>query len=190
VLIGPAYLGTGYLSWVIAQLILGATNARLVGRLVFAVPILASFMMVAWDLSFDPIVSTIRQDWVWRDGGNYFGVPFSNFMGWWLTTYLFLQLFALYLRRRQQVYIAIAQPSRVHNLQAVIFYGLIAAGIVLNSLTQTTTATATDQVGVIWREQDIYVVSGLITIFTMGAFTALGLMKVYETPVQNVESHG
>ena len=85
VLIGPAYLGTAYLAWTIARVILGATYARLPGHLTFTVPLLAAFMMVAWDLSFDPIYSTINHAWVWLGGGSYFGVPFSNFLGWLLT---------------------------------------------------------------------------------------------------------
>ena len=103
VLIGPAYLGTGYLAWTIARLISGATRSRLTGHLTFTVPLLAAFMMVSWDLSFDPIYSTISHAWIWQDGGSYFGVPFSNFLGWLLTTFVFLQLFALYLKGRPSV---------------------------------------------------------------------------------------
>ena len=36
--------------------------------------------------------------------------------------------------------------------------------------------------GMFWRTQDIYVVSGLVTIFTMLAFTVLSLMKIAELP--------
>src|SRR6266496_5115092 len=58
-LIGPAYLGTGYLAWTLARVILGATDQRLPGYCIVTVPLLASFLMVSWDLSFDPINSTI-----------------------------------------------------------------------------------------------------------------------------------
>ena len=129
VLIGPAYLGTGYLAWTIARVISGATHSRLPGHLTFTVPLLAAFMMVSWDLSFDPIYSTINHAWIWPDGGSYFGVPFSNFLGWLLTTFVFLQLFALYLKGRPTVQASDEQPSRIQSLQAILFYGLIAAGI-------------------------------------------------------------
>src|SRR5882757_7108007 len=76
-LIGPAYLGMGYLSWTLARLILGGPKLG-VDRL-FALPVLASFVMVSWDLTFDPAASTIAGSWVWQDGGEYFGVPVSNF---------------------------------------------------------------------------------------------------------------
>lgn len=180
VLIGPAYLGTAYLAWTIARVILGATNARLPGHLTFTVPLLAAFMMVAWDLSFDPIYSTINHAWVWLGGGSYFGVPFSNFLGWLLTTFVFLQLFALYLKGRPNAQSTDETLSRIPSLQGIVFYGVIAAGYVLNSLTRDMNTTVTDPAGVVWRLQDIYAVTGLVAIFTMGAFTLLGLVKVIE----------
>lgn len=188
VLIGPAYLGTGYLTWTIARVISGAANSRLPGHFTFTIPLLAAFMMVSWDLSFDPIFSTINHAWIWLDGGSYFGVPFSNFLGWLLSTFVFLQLFALYLKGRPNVQSTDEQPSRIQSLQAILFYGLIAAGYLLNGLTRNMSGTVTDPAGVIWRVQDIYAVTGLVAIFTMGAFTILGLVKLMEVSpaVQNV----
>jgi putative membrane protein len=84
-LIGPAYFGMGYLSWTLARAILGDEDARLAGLLSFATPTIASFIMVSWDLTIDPMASTINGNWVWRNGGSYFGVPVSNFLGWYLT---------------------------------------------------------------------------------------------------------
>src|SRR5258706_3887654 len=184
ILIGPAYLGTGYLAWMLARVILGATEQqRLPGHFIFTIPLLASFIMVSWDLSFDPIASTINHNWIWEQGGNYFGVPFSNFMGWFLTVFVFFQLFALYLRGRQNTYTQVQPVSRESWLQAVVFYGVTALGITLNILTQTTNAIIADATGVLWRTQDIYVVSGLVSIFTMIAFTVLSLMKIAELPL-------
>jgi hypothetical protein len=54
--------------------------------------------MVSWDLTIDPMMSTINGSWVWHNGGSYFGVPVSNFLGWYLTVYVFFQCFALYAR--------------------------------------------------------------------------------------------
>ena len=180
VLIGPAYLGTAYLAWTIAQVILGVTHGDRRGHLTFTVPLLAAFMMVSWDLSFDPIFSTINHAWIWRDGGSYFGVPFSNFMGWLLTSFVFLQLFALYLQRQPRLPATAEQPSRLQRLPAILFYALIAAGYLLNMLTMKTSGTVTDPAGMLWRVQDIYVVTGLVAIFTMGTFTLLALVKLME----------
>jgi uncharacterized membrane protein len=179
-LIGPAYLGTGYLAWTIARVILGATRSRLSGHLTFTVPLLAALMMVSWDLSSDPINANIYHAWIWPDGGSYFGVPFSNFLGWLLTTFVFLQLFALYLKRHPNVQPTHEESSRIQSLQAILFYGLIALGYILNPLTQAMSGMVTDPAGMVWRLQDIYTVTGLIALFTMGAFTILGLVKLME----------
>jgi hypothetical protein len=124
---------------------------------------------------------------MWLDGGSYFGVPVSNFMGWVLTTFVFLQVFALYLRGQQNFLPTDEQPSRIQRLQPILFYGLIAAGYVLNNLTRARSGTVTDPAGVVWRVQNMYAVTGLVAIFTMGAFTILGVVKVMESSpaVQN-----
>jgi uncharacterized membrane protein len=106
-LIGPLYFGVGYLSWTLARAMLGDANGRLAGRLAYATPIVASFIMVCWDLTIDPKMSTITSNWIWRDGGSYFGVPVEKFLGWYLTVYVFLQVFALYARRLS------ATPDRI-----------------------------------------------------------------------------
>ena len=63
-------------------------------------PVIGAFAMTAWDLALDPGTATIRQAWIWEDGGGFFGVPLVNFLGWTFTVYLFMQVFALYLRSR------------------------------------------------------------------------------------------
>src|SRR5260221_9617515 len=153
ILIGPAYLGTGYLAWTLARIVLGENDKRLPGQQVWAVPVLASFLMVAWDLSFDPIASTLRQSWIWEQGGSYFGVPLSNFLGWFLTVLVLFQLFALYLRGRSGAPSAAQTLSRGYWLLAVAFYCVIAFGTPLNVLAQTGTATLAHPGGVVWGKQ-------------------------------------
>ncbi len=47
--IGPAYIGMGYLSWMLARVILGTGDHRQ-RYSTFTLPVLASFLMVAWNL--------------------------------------------------------------------------------------------------------------------------------------------
>ena len=82
ILLGLAYLGMGYLSWTLACVIADGTRNPLTGPRVVTVPFVAAFIMMAWDLAMDPVWSTIVHAWIWRDGGAYFGVPISNFLGW------------------------------------------------------------------------------------------------------------
>ncbi len=171
ILLGLAYLGMGYISWTLALLILGNRNTknRLARFRFVALPLMASFLMVAWDFSQDPVWSTIERCWIWPQGGAYFGVPISNFFGWYLTVYVFYQLFALYLRRSST---GLSPLSTRHWQLAVLFYLVCAAGnlLLLFGAPPGGLATVTDPSGATWTVRDILVASALVSIFTMGAF--------------------
>jgi uncharacterized membrane protein len=95
VVAGPLYFAMGYFSWSIASILLGEADLRL-DRPFYrvALPIVAAFVMVQWDVVMDPPNATLGHAWVWHDGGGYFGVPLTNFLGWYLTVWLFYQAFA------------------------------------------------------------------------------------------------
>jgi len=97
---GAVYFGTGYLAWMLAQLLLDRARGSLTGGWVIAVPSVAMFLIVMWDFCIDPINSTVLSLWVWPHGGSYFGVPIANYAGWFLTAYCIFQSFALYIGRR------------------------------------------------------------------------------------------
>ncbi len=180
VLIGLAYLGMGYLSWTLARLILDGPRPR--GERMVAVPLIASFIMVSWDLTFDPGASTIGGSWIWQDGGAYFGVPVTNFLGWILTVYVFFQLFALYLAQRP------ARPVRT-NLRALQSLWWPAWAMVAATAFRPVwtllflppgPAAVTDPAGVTWNVAAIYGACALAAIFAMGPFLALGLIRLTE----------
>ncbi len=186
ILLGLAYLGMGYISWTLALLILGNRNARnpLAGFRVVAVPLVASFPIVAWDFSQDPVWSTIERCWIWPHGGSYFGVPVSNFLGWYLGVYIFYQLFALYLRRRSAILNAL--PLRHWHL-AVLFYAVCAAGnlVLLFGTSPGGLAVVSDPSGAMWNIRDILGASALVSIFTMGAFALIAWVRLAD---QNKET--
>ncbi len=47
----------------------------------------SALAMTAWDLSLDPRM-VADGNWIWQDGGIYFGIPLSNFAGWVVTSAL------------------------------------------------------------------------------------------------------
>ncbi len=102
----PAYGIMGYVSWSLACLIAGQRGAGLdrAGRV--AVPLVAAGLMVAWDLSMDPLRATVENRWVWADGGVHMGVPGLNYLGWFVVSWLMFQSFALSLGQ------AASQPDR------------------------------------------------------------------------------
>jgi uncharacterized membrane protein len=181
-LIGLAYLGMGYLSWTVARLILD--GVRPAADRIFALPALASFVMVSWDLTFDPVASTIDQSWIWQDGGAYFGVPVSNFLGWYLTVFVFFQLFALYQSRRPGRPQPAASEVAVEPSfwwPALAMYAAMALRPVVTLLfLPAGTATIIDQAGVIWNVEALYGVCALAGIFSMGAFSILALLRLTE----------
>ena len=174
IMLGLAYVGMAYLSWTLAGIISAGIQSPLRGLRVVAVPVLASCIMVSWDLSQDPVWSTILRAWVWLRGGAYFGVPFTNFFGWFLTVYVIYQSFAVFLRRRPLM----PALSVSHRRQAIIFYGASAGGNFLLVLPQHRYDVVTDATGVQWSASTITQTCAVVTVLTMGAFTALAWRRL------------
>src|SRR5437867_9277944 len=111
--------------------------------------------MVMWDLTLDPRASTIQQQWIWEQGGGYFGVPLMHFVGWVLTVYIFLQLFAVAVRSGLAAREAARTIPRSHYAQAVVVYAIVGLTPVLIFLVGGDGSQVTDAVGVIWQTSGI-----------------------------------
>lgn len=177
ILLGLAYIGMAWVSWNVASLILART--KLSGPRLLAVCALASVIMTAWDLAQDPVWGTVLHGWVWRDGGPWFGVPISNYLGWLGTVFCIYALFALSLRRR-------VSAEFKGSPNAVLFYAACALGNVLQMLSLGNSGTVADPTGKIWRVADIIRASALVSIFVMGSFVVLAWLR---TPRQGVSAH-
>jgi putative membrane protein len=176
ILMGPAYLGMGYLAWMMAHSILSSdrTGDSLEGPNLIILPLAASFLMVAWDLTVDPTLSTIGHYWIWTRGGPYFGVPLSNFFGWYLTNYTIYQLFALHLRRR--FFVPRRQSAGFWRLP-VVMYAIAAAGAIVRAV-PASQAFVFDATGRQWRFSEINQTCALASVFTMGAFVLLAFARL------------
>lgn len=175
-LIGPAYFGIGYLSWTLARLIVGDDDARLNGSRLVSIPVMASFIMVAWDLTIDPMMSTINGNWIWHSGGSYFGVPLVNFLGWYLTVYVYFQIFAIYARQCR----AATGGGSKHWWQPLFAYLSIVIAPVLSLLIDSQGGTVTDATGTVWRIGDIHEVTALVGLFTLLPFWLLAVFKAIQ----------
>jgi putative membrane protein len=175
--IGPAYLATGYLAWIVATVLLGDVRRHSPWLTTIGTPVIAAFAMTAWDLSLDPVRSTINHVWIWENGGGYFGVPLVNFLGWTFTVYLFMQVFALYLRSRGPLSTTPLGVARASDLQAVLLYGATTLSFFVALVTGARTVVV-DATGMAWRTVDIYQTSGLITIYGMFFIAVLALMCI------------
>jgi len=176
VLLGLAYIGMAYVSWTLARVIAGNPHAPVAGIRIAALPVVASFLMVAWDLAQDPVWATVLHGWVWRDGGPWFGVPISNYLGWYGTVFTIYLLFALTLRRRPAHATATPQNPR----PALLFYVLCAAGNMLQMVSPLAPAIVQDPTGKQWSYADIAGASAVVSIFVMGAFAVIAWVRLTE----------
>ncbi len=45
----------------------------------------ASLVLLSWDLSLDPAMSWVTKYWFWAEAGPYYGMPWLNLAGWYVT---------------------------------------------------------------------------------------------------------
>ncbi|MCP1845701.1 putative membrane protein [Bradyrhizobium sp. USDA 4524] len=173
----PAYFAFGYLAWSIAAGLLSRRDSRTVGTDVFMVPIVASFIMVAWDVTMDPINSSITGTWDWPQGGAYFGVPFVNFLGWYLCVFTFFLIFALYNRSANHGEGRPGPDQELYwQLPAFMYATIIAeypAGMLGRESVQITTHDHH-----VWWTGDIYGSMTLVSLFTVLPFVVLCLHRL------------
>ncbi|HMF65954.1 MAG TPA: carotenoid biosynthesis protein [Edaphobacter sp.] len=178
ILLALAYVGMGYLSWVVSLVGLKYQNGPLSGRRLFTLPLVASFVMTAWDLTMDPVWANIDRAWVWKDGGTYLGVPVSNFLGWFFTAYCFYQLFTLYVRNRPVVYGASPQ---FWNL-ALLFYLTAAIGNLFVVVPASFGSMFMDATGRQWHYSTILWSSRLASIFLMAPLCIAAWLRGRQSP--------
>jgi putative membrane protein len=63
--------------WVIARASFPRSTPARIG--------LAALGLVLWDLALDPAMSSLTQYWVWHESGPYYGMPWLNLAGWFVT---------------------------------------------------------------------------------------------------------
>ncbi len=176
IIVGPLWFGMGYFAWIVAGTVLGGADRNLNRQLnIIVQPLVAAFVMTQWDFVMDAPASTISRAWIWHDGGADFGVPFTNYVGWFLTSWSFYQLFALYLARQGEV-----RPigrNRALRLAAILFY-------VFSGLTHLTpwlmgqSGEVADATGHIWRIQDLREMTVAVMLFTMFFTSMLAALRL------------
>ena len=184
VLLVLAYLGIGYCSWVLALLILGYRNKPVAGTGVVAVPLLAGVIMVGWDVSMEAIWSTLDRAWIWRDGGSFYGVPISNFLGWYFTAFLFYQAFALYCRAKPTL---MRTSSRGFWRAVIVCYAVCALGNLFIFREGLFPHAAVDASGRLWMTADILFATVLVSLFAM---TPMALLAWHRLRVQEARIQG
>jgi Carotenoid biosynthesis protein len=169
ILLVLAYLGMAYCSWLLSLLIVGYRKPIMGFRTVI-VPLLAGAVMLAWDLSMEADWSTVDKAWIWRNGGPWFGVPLTNFLGWYLTVFLFFQAFALYCRVKAPLP---ASVPRIYWRAAIFLYAICAMGNLLILRLPMAPAIVFDASGKPWITAHVLLADALVSIFLMGLIVLL-----------------
>ena len=180
-LVTLVYMGLGYVSWMVAQVLLRRIGYGSWSRQIYVAPLIAAFVFTSWDLCIDAITATIYQSYVYRSPGPWFGTPVSNYFGWLLTTYLIYLALSLYLRSRgEATNKGRTEPGTSYWLQPVLVYMTGAIGVILNNL-MGKSVDITLANGKVRNSGDIWSASSLTTLFTMLFISLLALVILYDS---------
>ena len=135
-LIQLQYFAMAYASLMVARSIGGVLTTAARGWWLVAVSAMAAFGMTLLDLASDPWHATVLQQWIWRDGGPYFGIPLHNFFGWFFETLAFLLVVQALLNSQKALTKISEVKPRGFWLQGVMLYGTFPFTIALTPLIQ------------------------------------------------------
>lgn len=84
-----------YLSFIFSfQLLFGLIIRKKTLFMKLALAMGTAIIMTAWDLVMDPVLSgKVVNMWVWVKPGEYFGVPFHNFIGWLAVSFIIIMTY-------------------------------------------------------------------------------------------------
>jgi len=186
VIVGPLWFGMGYFAWIVAATLLGGGADRNLDRRlnIVALPLVSAFVMAQWDFVMDAPASTISRAWIWRDGGGVFGVPLTNYAGWLLTSWIFYQVFALYLLWRGPVRRSRQTPAL--RLVAILFY--LCSGLThLTPWLMGQSGEVADGAGHSWRIQDVREATVVTVLFTMVFTSVLAALRLARDDNQPID---
>jgi putative membrane protein len=82
-------------SWFMMALPSFALATRWVTRDRWGRLVVATGLLVSWDLALDPAMSHLMPYWVWGSNGPYYGMPLLNLVGWYVTGFALMGALAL-----------------------------------------------------------------------------------------------
>jgi putative membrane protein len=181
-----------YVAWNLAGAILNHFDNVVRGKHVIAIPVIAMFITVMWDVAMDPFMSTLSGNWKWHEGGAFFGVPIQNYYGWYLCVFTMFQLFAFYLSKRKKLQTPKFVYTKQNWLQLILIYSSWPITYILKGYFYPNVAITAAN-GQVWMTHDILKTAGLIGLSTMIFISVLVFIKVYvleqiERPNEKLDS--
>ncbi|MCK5703925.1 MAG: carotenoid biosynthesis protein, partial [Cyclobacteriaceae bacterium] len=189
-ILGPQFLGfpimvmvgygiLSYIFWTTSETLISQFNNKLRGANFVFVPMLAAFLFTSWDLVLDPIASTISKVYIWDIPGSYFGVPFQNYLGWYLATYTIFQIFALVIYR-QKLDVPAIMKKKSYWYQAILMYAAIFVQLPILMLYGGNEQIAIAS-GQVFQTNDIYQAMTLVGITAILFPAFIGFVNVFNS---------
>lgn len=75
-----------YPAWMVARALMQGLSTKTPAGIALQA-LVAAMTMTGWDVVMDPGMSADK-NWVWENGGAFYGVPRHNYVGWLVTTFL------------------------------------------------------------------------------------------------------
>jgi len=171
-----------YISWAVAQAVAGQFDNKFRKGDVVLIPIIATMFTAALDYATDPIMATIGGSYIWHGRGVFFGIPFQNYVGWYIFAYAMYQSFALILYFQARRGKLRPQPEIAGKKQFWYYPLLIFAANTIQCVFYAFIGNDKEVVngfGQVFLANDIY--KGVLIAY-MGAFFApcfMSLVRVY-----------
>jgi hypothetical protein len=112
----------------------------------------------------DPIGATIQRHWIYANGGGYFGVPMSNYVGWFINAWAIFQCFAVFLSARPET--PAAMPP-AYWYEASVLWGLMGLQYPVLLFATRGSVVVRDSGGWMWRSGDILQNAAIVGVYTM-----------------------
>ncbi len=179
------YLATGYASVTMGRIVLSLLRP-VTGWAILAASLAGAFIMVSWDVAMDPYQSTVTGDWIWHDGGGYFGVPLHNYAGWFGTVFTFMLVYFIFASR----YAEQPQDDLMRNRTTfwslpVIYYALMAIGIIIAPLVGGLPLPYASPANYPGTPAALGASLSLVAIFVMGSPVVFALCRLLLDRTQN-----
>jgi putative membrane protein len=178
----PAYCVMGFVSWLMARIMLGRLNGPpdTVSR--FVTPVIAALLMVLWDLCMDPLRATVEGRWIWHDGGVYYGVPALNFAGWFAVTWIMFQSYALIgAKDRASARSVTENQSRWMQMSVPLMYLAFPIEYLLNPLFANSAGATVLINDVRVSVASVHFDIAMVTLLTMVPVSLIAALRIWRT---------
>lgn len=116
-------------AWLVVIVSTSVITQRLLGKkrslLLFVV--ISSLLAVLIDLAIDPVAFALKKYWIWEQPGFFYGVPFQNFIGWFVTSAIIQAI--LY-----RTWMSQREVSSKYDRRAMLLYFTILTMFVITAL--------------------------------------------------------